>query len=118
MARDPDDLVFSTDGSHRERCPRCGQQPCACPPAAEIVPAQTVLRMRLETKGRRGKAVTVVHGLPPHPDYWAALLKRLKAHCGTGGALKPGAMELQGDQTGKARAWLEGLGFTVRRSGG
>lgn len=104
MARDTDPIVYSTDGSHRR--------------AAEIVPAATPLRLRLDTKGRRGKAVTVVSGLPPHPEYWAGLLKQLKAQCGAGGALKEGTLEIQGDQRDKIQAHLEKLGFPVRRSGG
>ena len=85
------------------------------------------MRLRLDTKGRRGKAVTVVDGLPagtrgagthgadlPHG---ADLLRQLKTHCGTGGTLKEGALELQGDQRDKAQAMLERLGFSVRRSG-
>lgn len=123
MARKParphdDDLVYSTDGAHLRRCPRCGQEPCACPPAAAIDPARTLVRMRLETQGRGGKAVTVLHDLPPNDAYWAGVLKRLKAHCGTGGTAKAGRLELQGDRRDPAQRWLEAQGFTVRRSGG
>jgi len=118
MARDSDSIVYSTDGSHKLACPACQRHPCICPPVAEIVPAQTQLRLRLDKKGRRGKAVTVVYDLPPHPDYFVGLLKTLKAHCGSGGALKEGCMEIQGDQRDKAQAFLEKMGFTVRRSGG
>ena len=117
MARDADPIVYSTGGA-RAPCPACGRDPCACPPPAEIVPGKTVLRMRLDKKGRGGKTVTVLFDLPPHAEYFLGLLKRLKAHCGTGGALKDGNLELQGDQRDKAQAWLERLGFTVRRAGG
>ena len=109
--------VFSTDGSHHQVCPTCGQQPWACPTAADVVPAETRLRMRLEKKGGRGKAVTVVFDLPPNPDYFSGLIKKLKAHCGTGGALKDGQMEIRGDQRGRVQAYLEQLGFSVRRAG-
>ena len=96
-------LVFSTDRSHEA--------------VKEIIPSKVILRLRLEKKGRKGKAVTVVDGLPPHPDFWQKLLKKLKARCGSGGTLKDGVMELQGDQREPARAFLEDQGFTVRGGG-
>ena len=113
-----DSPLYSTDGSHRLICPNCGRYPCTCPAAAEIVPARTRIRLRLDRNGRGGKAVTVIDELPPHPTYWKALASRLKVHCGAGGAFKDGALEIQGDQRDKAQAFLEALGFRVRRGGG
>jgi translation initiation factor 1 len=104
MPRSADPLVYSTDGSHQR--------------AAEVLPAQTPLRLSLDTKGRRGKAVTVVFDLPRNPEYLAGLLKQLKALCGAGGTLKADALEIQGDQRDKVQACLERLGFPVRRAGG
>lgn len=118
MARDEHPTVYSTDGSHLRVCARCGRAPCVCPATGAVVPAQTRLRMRLETKGRGGKAVTVIYDLPPDEAAFATLLKQLKAHCGTGGALKGATLELQGDQRERAQAYLERLGFRVTRSGG
>lgn len=118
MSHDNDPLVFSTNGVHLRQCPSCGKHPCACSPEADVVPEETLLRLRLDQKGRGGKTVTVVFDLPSHPDYLASLIKKLKTHCGTGGALKEGRMEIQGDQRDKVQAYLERLGFTVRRSGG
>lgn len=118
MPSSDDPLVFSTDGSHLQICETCGRAPCVCPPEADVVPAETLLRLRLDRKGRGGKAVTVVFDLPPNPPYLAGLLKKLKAHCGTGGALKEGRMEIQGDQRDGVQAYLEQLGFKVRRAGG
>jgi len=117
MAQQENPLLYSTDGSHLRACADCGRHPCVCPAPPAIVPARTLLRLRLDTKGRRGKAVTVVDGLPSHPARGADLLRQLKTHCGTGGTLKDGALQLQGDQRDKAQAFLERLGFTVRRSG-
>lgn len=117
MSHDDDPLVFSTGGSLSRRCPSCGRQPCVCPREAEVAPSETRLRMRLDRKGRGGKTVTVVFDLPPHPVYFAGLIKKLKAHCGTGGALKESRMEIQGDQRDRVRAYLERMGFTVRGSG-
>ena len=118
MTRDFHPTVFSTDGSHHQVCPTCDRHPCVCPPVADIVPTETRLRMRLDKKGRGGKAVTVVFDLPGHPDYFGKLIRKLKAHCGVGGALKEGGMEIQGDQRDNVQTYLERLGFTVRRSGG
>ncbi len=118
MTRDSDLIVFSTDRSHRQVCLTCDRHPCVCPPAADVVPAETLLRMRLDKKGRGGKAVTVVFDLPAHPDYFVRLIKKLKAHCGTGGALKDNRMEIQGDQRDNVQTYLERMGFTVRRTGG
>jgi translation initiation factor 1 len=103
MARDPNPLVYSTDGSHLP---------------GDVVPAKTPLRLRLESKGRGGKSVTIVVGLPTHRTYGADLLRQLKTHCGAGGALKDGALEIQGDQRDKVQAYLERLGFPVKRAGG
>ena len=118
MTHKDDTLVFSTSGSHRHNCPSCGKHPCACPSIADVVPANTQLRLRLDKKGRRGKAVTVVFDLPPNLDYFIGLVKKLKAHCGTGGALKEDQMEIQGDQRDRVQAYLEKMGFIVSRVGG
>ena len=117
MAHKENPLLYSTDGSHLNVCATCGRHPCVCPPPAAVEPARTRLRLRLDTKGRRGKSVTLVDGLPPHRTYGSDLLRQLKAHCGTGGTLKEGMLELQGDQRDKAQAYLERLGFPVLRSG-
>ena len=108
MSRDSRPLVFSTDAAERLK----GETPAQA--EVEIVPAKTVLRLRLEKKGRKSKTVTLLSDLPPNATYWSELLKRLKAMCGTGGTLKEGQLEVQGDQVAKVRAYLEQLGFRVR----
>jgi translation initiation factor 1 len=118
MSRDADPLVYSTDGSHPRACPRCGRQPCQCPAAVALVPAATPLHVGLERKGRGGKAVTVVHGLPAGTAASADLLRQLKAHCGAGGTLKAETLEIQGDQRDRVLAFLARLGFPVQRAGG
>ena len=117
MNRNSNPLAYSTDGSYRGLCSRCWRTPCVCSPPAEIVPARTRLLLRLDKKGRGGKSVTVLADLPPHPDYWTRLLRDLKAHCGAGGASKDATLEIQGDQRDKVQAFLERLGFTIRRGG-
>ena len=112
MSRDKD-LVFSTDGSHLQRCPRCGKPSCTCAAVQTILPAQTPLKIRLDKKGRGGKSVTLIEGLPHNPEYAAALLKKLKQRLGCGGTLKHSVLELQGDRRADAKKWLEGEGFPV-----
>ena len=121
MAKDSNPLVFSTDGSHQKLCPSCGAAPCVCGDVQPVVPQQTTLRLRLEKKGRKGKSVTVVFDLPPEPpgsSTLSELARGLKRHCGTGGGLKEGNIEIQGDQRDKVQQYLERAGYTVRRSGG
>ncbi|MCZ6629184.1 MAG: translation initiation factor [SAR324 cluster bacterium] len=67
---------------------------------------------------RGGKTVAAVFDLPRKFDFFARLIKTLKTHCGTGGALKEGRMEIQGDQRDKAQAYLDQMGFAVRGAGG
>ena len=114
-------LVFSTDGSHRQTCPVCGEHPCCCVPVVAMRPEETTVRMRLERKGRGGKAVTVVYEFPVQPpgdETLEQLARQLKRHCGTGGGVKNGTLEIQGDQRDKVQAFLEAQGYRVRRSGG
>jgi translation initiation factor 1 len=101
--------------------PRAGGSPLQRPGAgAEAATPRARQRVRVQrTKaGKGGRTVTVITGLEmPEPET-KALLKRLKAACGTGGTLKPEAIELQGDQVAAALAALEGEGFRPKRSGG
>ena len=114
-------LVYSTDSGRM--CPACRQPLAVCickaAAAAAAVPVGGgPVRVACETKGRGGKAVTVVRGLPLDATALAALGKRLRTACGTGGAVKEGQLELQGDQRDKVVAWLQQDGWTVKRTGG
>lgn len=71
-----------------------------------------------ETKGRGGKAVTVITGIALPEREMRELARALKQHCGVGGALKEDHIEIQGDQREKLKAELEKRGFTVRIAGG
>jgi translation initiation factor 1 len=73
-----------------------------------------VARLRTEKKGRGGKTVTVVHGLPANDEFLKKLCQELKRTCGTGGTVADGAVELQGDLRERARAALEAQGFVVK----
>ncbi len=104
-------------------CPQCRQPlaACHCRAQAAARPAAAgdgVARVQRESKGCGGKTVTVVRGLALADDALAALGKRLRTACGTGGTARDGVLELQGDQVDKVMAWLAGEGHAVKRSGG
>jgi translation initiation factor 1 len=71
-----------------------------------------------ETKGRGGKAVTLVKGLALDAAGLTALGKQLKAACGTGGTVKDGVIEIQGDHVDKVMISLQAGGYKVKRAGG
>ena len=77
-----------------------------------------MVRVSRETKGRGGKAVSLVRGVPLDDAGLAALAKELKAACGSGGTLKDGVIEIQGDHVAVLVQRLSGRGGTVKRAGG
>lgn len=84
--------------------------------AAETLPAaQQKLRIRLETKQRAGKAVTLVTGFTGTGDDLSNLGKQLKNHCGTGGSAKDGEIIVQGDQRDKVLQWLLKNGYSASK---
>jgi len=74
--------------------------------------------VRREVKGRRGKTVTTIEGVPLPDDDLRTLGGELKRRCGTGGSVKEGVIEIQGDHRDTLIAELEDRGFTVKRAGG
>ena len=112
-------LVYSTDAGRM--CPGCRQPlaQCACKAKAATMPAgDGVVRVQREVKSRGGKAVTLVRGLALDAAALAALGKQLKAACGTGGTVKDGVIEIQGDHIEKVMAALKAQGHAVKRAGG
>jgi len=102
-------------------CPKCHQlkKTCTCKPDEQPAPSKsTVVRVGRETKGRRGKGVTVIADLPLTADGLAELAASLKQRLGTGGTVKDGRIEIQGDHRDRIVAELEGLGYRVKRAGG
>lgn len=81
-------------------------------------PGKQGIRIRRESKGRGGKTVSLVDGLPLTEKEMKALLKKLKARLGTGGALKSGVLEIQGEHREKLIHLLEQEGFQAKLSGG
>ena len=109
-------IVYST-GTDRV-CPRCGWPvaDCRCSKKAktESIPARVVAKLRVEKKGRGGKTVSVVDGLPQNGAFLKDLCQELKRGCGTGGAVREGAIELQGDLRERIRELLLEKGFVVK----
>ncbi|MCP4538380.1 MAG: stress response translation initiation inhibitor YciH [Chloroflexi bacterium] len=110
--------VYSTDSARAKRCPRCGTFPCRCPKPKSLSPERQVAYIRRESKGRRGKTVTVICNLQLTPTDMADLCKRLKKACGTGGTVKEGVIEIQGHQRERVAAELEKLGYRTKLAGG
>lgn len=113
-------LFAGTPWDRPPTCDRCGQPEasCACPPpvveTVRISPETQTARIRLE-KRPKGKHVTAISGLEPLSNDLAALAATLKAKCGTGGTLKDGTIELQGDRLAAAETVLKAIGYKTRR---
>ncbi len=110
-------LVFSTDQGRM--CPDCRQPSEACQCRKNAVPAgDGIVRVSRETKGRKGKGVTLITGIPLAESELKTLAKQLKARCGVGGTVKSGVIEIQGDQRDVLVPLLQARGWAVRRAGG
>ena len=111
-------LVYSTDSGRM--CPDCRQPmaSCRCSAAPVRAPSDGVVRVSRETKGRAGKGVTLVKGVPLDAVALVALGKQLKAACGSGGTVKDGVIEVQGDHCDQVMQALGKQGFTAKRAGG
>ncbi|MCG7601563.1 translation initiation factor Sui1 [Halomonas sp. McH1-25] len=114
-------LVYSTE--HGETCPACRRPlaECECNERSEaerIAALDGVVRIRRETSGRKGKGVTTVSGVPLIEAELKVLAKDLKKRCGTGGAVKDGVIEIQGDHRQVLKSELETRGYTVKLAGG
>ncbi|MCC2615199.1 stress response translation initiation inhibitor YciH [Aestuariibacter halophilus] len=101
-------LVFSTDGGRIK----------PTTPQAQAPETDGIVRIRRETKGRKGKGVTTISGVPLQGEELKALAKALKQRCGTGGALKQNIIEIQGDHREVIKDALEQRGYTVKLAGG
>lgn len=98
-------------------CHTCGEPlaDCRCgSPEEEAVPTRVSCVLRLERRGRGGKTVTVVSGLPRNRSFLAALAAELKRECGSGGRAAEAEVEIQGDQRERLRPLLLRRGFVVK----
>jgi len=111
-------LVYSTaTGRH---CPQClrSKVDCVCGKDRPAASGDGIVRLHRETKGRGGKAVTIIRGLPLSGPELKLLATALKQRCGTGGAVKDDTIEIQGDRRQQLQEELVKRGFTVRIAGG
>ncbi|MDR3567339.1 MAG: translation initiation factor Sui1 [Syntrophobacteraceae bacterium] len=110
-------LVYST--GHGRMCPACGKPVAACL-CGQKLPAPAgdgIVRVGRQTKGRKGKGVTVITGLPLSEAELKALAKELKARSGAGGAVKEGVIEIQGDHRDWVLEELRGRGWKAKPIG-
>jgi translation initiation factor 1 len=111
-------LVYST--MHGRMCPGC-ERPvaqCACSKKEPVFKGDGIIRVSRETKGRKGKCVSLVPGVPLGHDGLLELAKRLKQKCGSGGTIKDGVIEIQGDHRDTIVKELAAEGYPAKKAGG
>ena len=101
-------------------CPNCGKPVPECSCSHKKAPAGNdgVVRIHRETKGRKGKGVTLISGVPLKGEELKKLAKALKQKCGSGGTLKNGVIEIQGEHRDTVFAELKNKGWQVKKAGG
>ena len=111
-------LVYSSEQGRM--CPACRKAAadCACSKTEEAPAGDGRVRVSRQTQGRKGKGVTVISGLPLNRSELAELGKQLKKRCGTGGTVKDGVIEIQGDRRDMLVDELQKRGFAAKKSGG
>ncbi|MDG2070255.1 MAG: stress response translation initiation inhibitor YciH [Pseudomonadales bacterium] len=109
--------VYSTDqGKH---CLKCQQPISTCICRTEITPSTDgIVRLQRQTKGRSGKPVVIISGLPLLPCELKQLAKQLKSKFGIGGSVEGSNLLIQGDKRDVLKRELEQLGYTVKLAGG
>jgi len=113
-----DGLVYSSKSG--QICPHCDHAiaDCACRKNPRASGGDGIVRIRREVKGRRGKTVTAISGIPLPEDELRALAGDLKRRCGAGGSAKDGVIEIQGDHRDTLAEFLRDRGYTVKLAGG
>lgn len=111
-------LVYSTE--HGRMCPACRRPiaECTCSAKSSTPVSDGIVRVSRETKGRKGKGVTLIKGLTLDAAGLVQLGKQLKTACGSGGTVKDGIIEIQGDHCERVMEMLKLKGWTVKRAGG
>ena len=111
-------IVFSTDLGRM--CPKCAKSisDCICSQNSEGPLGDGRIRISRETKGRKGKGVTIISGLPLDAKELQKLAKKLNRKCGAGGTVKAGNIEIQGEHRDFLIKELQTLGYKAKRAGG
>ena len=111
-------LVYSTDKG--QICPTCEYpvKQCRCSQATTSFPADGIVRISRQTKGRKGSGVSILSGLPLDENELKKLAKQLKKRCGTGGTVKNGIIEIQGDHRDTLLKYLIQSGYKAKLAGG
>lgn len=110
--------VYSTEFG--KLCPDCNEPvaQCICRKKQALPAGDGIVRLIRETKGRKGKGVTLITGIPLENEELKNLAKSLKQKCGSGGSVKEGVIEIQGDHRDMLGQELASLGYKVKRVGG
>ena len=114
-------VVYDTDVGRTDRCSYCRRrgETCVCPNRQSRPGAgDGIVRVWRDRKGRRGKTVTVVKGLPTGEAQLGEVASTLKRLCGSGGTVTDGNVEIQGDHREKVAAKLTEMGYRVKLAGG
>ena len=116
-------LVYSTESGRI--CPSCGNPTAKCTCKKEktkkeqqVYPDDGVVRIRREVKGRKGKTVTSIFGVPLDDKELKQFAKILRSRCGTGGTVKDGVVIIQGDHRETLLQEVNKQGYTVKLAGG
>ncbi len=110
-------LVYSTESPGTSFAPKGAKKKGRAQKQSSL-PKDGVVRLMRETKGRKGKGVTLIYGLPLTGADLKKLAKSLKQRCGGGGSIKNGVVEIQGDHRDLLEQELRSLGYTVKQAGG
>jgi translation initiation factor 1 len=109
--------VYST-AKETAVCAKCGETPCRCPEPTPVALKGQTARVLLDRKGRKGKSVTLIQGLTLTMAQAEQLAKTLKGALGTGGTVKEGQIEIQGDHRSKIVDLLQKQGYRTKLVGG
>lgn len=111
-------LVYSTETGRT--CPKCEQpkNQCRCKKGGSQPKGDGIVRLSRQTKGRKGSGVTLVTGIPLAGEELKKLAKTLKQVCGSGGTIKDGIIEIQGDHRQVLADRLKQMGYTTKVAGG
>ena len=111
-------LVYSDE--YGSNCPKCKKprSKCQCAEAKEAQNTDGIVRVSRSKAGRKGSGVSLITGVPLQGKELKELAKKLKQKCGSGGTVKDGIIEIQGEHRDKLVEELKKLGWTVKKAGG